>query len=175
MKLDGEKIYLRPVVSEDATADYVGWLNDPEVNQYLESRFTKHTKKSVCKYIEGINADPSNHFFAIVEKEFGKHIGNIKLGPVNAVHSIGDVGLMIGDKNIWGKGYGTEAIKLITDYGLNTLGLHKVTAGAYASNPGSIRAFLKVGFIEEGRKKAHFRSGDGWTDHVLLAKFNNSK
>src|SRR3989344_296586 len=169
--LEGKDIFLRPIISSDATNAYVGWLNDPEVNQYLESRFSTHSTESLRKYIEEIITNPNNHFFAIVRRDSEKHIGNIKLGPIDWNHKTGDIGLMIGDKSSWGKGYATEAIGLVTNYAFDELGLRKVTAGAYENNIGSIKAFLKQGFVEEGRKKKHFKYENSFVDHVLLAKF----
>src|SRR3989338_6846813 len=91
LRLDGQRIYLRPVVESDATDEYARWLNDPEVNQFLESRFSISTKESVQDYIKKQWEDPNTLFLAIVLKENGKHIGNIKLGPMNWYHNVGDI------------------------------------------------------------------------------------
>jgi len=170
--IQGPRIYLRPVKISDASREYVQWLNDPEVNQYLERRFVRHTLPSLKKYINTISRDPNLIFLAIVLKEGDKHIGNIKLGPIDRNHKVGDIGIMIGDKLCWGKGYATEAVKLLCEYAFGELRLHKVTAGAYENNIGSIKAFLKLGFFEEGRRKRHLFYKGKWVDNVLLAKIN---
>lgn len=172
LQLEGAKLYLKPFTVGDVTEEYIGWLNDPEVNQFLESRFEHHTLESSRVYVEKISQNPANIFLAIMSKDTGRHIGNIKLGPIDSHHKVGSIGLMIGDKNSWGKGLATEAVKLLTDYAFDTLKLHKVTAGAYENNAGSIKIFLKLGFFEEGRRKKHMRFDYGYVDYVLLAKLN---
>lgn len=169
-ELDGERLYLRPVRVVDVTEEYVNWLNNEEVNQYLESRFIIHTPGSVQAYVEKIVRDPDIFFFAMVRKDNNRHIGNIKLGPMDWHHKIGDIGIIIGDRDSWGKGYATEAIAAVSNFAFSELGLHKLTAGAYENNVGSIKAFQKAGFWEEGRKKSHYFYQGKYIDSVLLAK-----
>lgn len=170
--LEGEKVILRAISTEDATAEYVSWLNDQEVNQYTETRFQTHTLETLRQYITDRNADPNTYFFAITQKDTGKMIGSIKLGPVDLNHSRGEIGLMIGDKGSWGKGFASEAIKLISNFGFENLELHKIVAGAHVENQGSIKAFLKNGFEQEAILAKHNRNRDGYSDVVRLAKFN---
>ncbi|MBU0671655.1 MAG: GNAT family N-acetyltransferase [Candidatus Margulisbacteria bacterium] len=173
LQLKGKNIYLRPLTEADATETYVSWMNDPQVNQYLESRFKKFTIGDIRSYITEINKDLNNVFFAMISIDGDKHIGNIKLGPINQYHRIGDIGLIIGDKTCWGKGYATEAIGLLKDYAFNKLNLHKLTAGCYADNIGSAKAFLKVGFVEEARLASHFRRNDDkYVDKICLGMIN---
>jgi ribosomal-protein-alanine N-acetyltransferase len=172
MKLVGKKIYLRPITIGDASIEYVNWLNDKEVNQYLESRFVLATIENVRKFIESVLVSNNNYFFAIIDVETDKHIGNIKLGPINTFHKRGDIGILIGDKNYWGKGIGTEAIFLISEFAFNNLNLDKVMAGCYANNIGSYKSFFKCGFVEEGLFKNHCISATGEVvDVYMLAKF----
>jgi RimJ/RimL family protein N-acetyltransferase len=171
--LKGESIYLRPITESDATDEYVNWMNDKSVNQYLESRFVLATEENVKNFIVSTNSNKLNYFFAICLNSNDKHIGNIKLGPINHHHKRGDIGLLIGDKNQWGKGYGTQAIHLISHFALNHLMLNKVTAGCYSNNKGSEKSFLKNGFIIEGIFKNHFLdSNQNWVDLISLSKLN---
>jgi len=173
MILKGEKYYLRPITIEDTTDRYVDWLNDKEVNQYLESRFVLATKENVKKFVEQIISSGNSYFFAICENGSHQHIGNIKLGPVNLHHNRADVGILIGEKSFWGKGAGSEAITLITSYAFDVLGLRKVNAGCYGNNLGSEKAFLKSGYIREGFFKDHCISEGGIVvDAIYLAKIN---
>lgn len=169
-ELEGERLLLKPVRVADVTEEYVGWLNNEEINQYLESRFVVQTLEGIRAYVEKIVRDPDIFFFAMVRKDNNLHIGNIKLGPVDWHHKNGDIGIIIGDKDSWGKGYATEAITAISNFAFSELGLHKLTAGAYENNVGSIKAFLRAGFYEEGRKKSHYLYRDKYIDGVILAK-----
>jgi [ribosomal protein S5]-alanine N-acetyltransferase len=166
--IEGNKICLREVQLSDVdNGSYYEWLNDSEVNQYLESRFMPNSKERMKKYLSSVDGDSSNILFAIVEKITMKHVGNIKLGPVNWIHRSSDIGLLLGKEN-WGKGFGTEAISLIVDYAFNTLNLNKITAGAYSVNIGSIKAFQKNNFAIEGTlKKQYFYKGS-FVDGILL-------
>ncbi len=171
VKLAGKRLYLRPLTLEDATDRYVGWLNDPEVNRFLEVRFSKQTRESVREFIRANQPVPPR-FFAIVLNEGNRHIGNIKLGPSNPHHRFTDVGIVVGEKNEWGKGYATEAISLVKDYAFNVLKLNKLTAGAYALNAGSWKAFENAGFAREGVSARKFWCQGEYVDEVLVGANN---
>ena len=170
--LESERLYLRALTLEDVTDDYCRWMNDPEVTRNLESRFFPQSKESIRAFVQSIQGDRNNAFFAIVLKAGDRHIGNIKLGPINWLHGLGEIGLMIGEKETWGKGYATEAIRLVTGYAFQRLNLHKVTAGCYATNKGSARAFERAGFDVEGIRPNHLFCDGKYVDCILLGKIN---
>jgi len=166
--LEGKRIYLREVRLSDITDHYYRWMNDPQVCQYLETRFSPQSFEKIESYVRQMEVDPNSVFLAIIMKRENTHIGNIKIGPVNWFHRFSDVSILIGEKKYWGKGLGAEAIQLIIRYAFETLNLHKLTAGVYANNIGSIKAFKKARFVEEGiRKEQRFLSGK-YIDEVLL-------
>lgn len=164
----GDRIYLRDVLLSDVNAAYCGWMNDPEVTQYLESRFTSATPESLRAYVTARAQDDDTAFLAIVTCDGDRHIGNIKLGPIDRNHGVADIGIIIGEKECWGRGYATEAITLVVRYAFETLGVRRLTAGAYAGNEGSIRAFEKAGFAREGVRRQHYRSGNGYVDGIQM-------
>jgi len=169
--ITGKNIYLREIKLSDVNKNYRRWINDIEVNRCLESRFNKWSIKKLENYVKKIRKDPNNVFLAIITKDENSHIGNIKIGPIDWNHKFADVGIIIGEKAFWGKGFATEAIKLVTDFAFKKLNLHKLNAGAYANNIGSIKAFKKAGFSVEGlRKKQYFYNGS-YIDDVLLGVF----
>lgn len=153
LRLKGERVVLRPVRPEDVTDQYVAWMSDPEVNRFMETRFKTHGREDIAAFVESQRADANVRFFAITLKEDGRHVGNIKLA-VRSGHATGEISLFIGDKAQWGRGLGSEAIALVRDYGLKVLGLAKLTAGCYAPNFGSAKAFEKAGFKREAVLKA---------------------
>ncbi len=169
--LQGEQIFLRRLTEDDATQDYVDWMNDPEINQYLESRFYEQTIESTKAFIRSVTNE-NNYQFGIFLKDTGKHIGNIKIGSINHTHRFADIGFLIGDKRCWGRGIATEAIKLATDFAFNTLKLHKLWGGAYSPNIGSMKAFLKNGYQQEGAKKNQYLCHGEYVDDVLFGKVN---
>jgi RimJ/RimL family protein N-acetyltransferase len=172
--LDGQRIYLRPVGLDDVNAAYLRWMTDPAVNRFLESRFTEHSLDSLRQFVAEMQRDDCNTFFAIVLKDGDRHIGNIKLGPINERHRLADIGILIGEQDCWGKGLATEAIRLLVRYAFDTLNLHKVTAGSYAPNAASIKAFERAGFVREGLRKSHCLLDGAYVDDVLLGLVRTS-
>lgn len=169
-KISAKRIFLRFLSADDVTKEYLHWMQDKEVTQFLESRWTKHTLTSIRQYVRQAYSNPSDFLFGIFLKEDGKHIGNIKIGGVNKRHKFADVGLLIGDKKEWGKGYGTEAIKSATRYAFKKLKLNKLMAGIYANNTGSYKAFIKAGYREIGRLKDHRLAKRKYVDEILVEK-----
>lgn len=166
--VESPRLLLRTVRLDDVNANYERWMNDPAVMQHTESRFARHTRESIRDYVISVLGDPASVFLAIVEKESGRHIGNLKIGHINSCHRFADVGIIIGEKDCWGKGYATEALQLAARLACDQLGLHKLWAGIYATNAGSVQAFLKAGFVEEGRLSSHWLTDDGYVDGLMM-------
>ncbi len=156
-----------------AAGPYLVWMNDVEVMKYLESRDRAYRRSDLETYIEDCNSDPAVLLLGLFDRCDGVHVGNIKLGPVEARHRRGDVGLVIGDKTKWGRGLAREAIVGITDHAFAALDLAKVTAGCYGSNVGSVRAFLAAGWHEEARRRRHCLCDGKWEDVIMLARFRD--
>jgi ribosomal-protein-alanine N-acetyltransferase len=168
-ELHGKRVTLRPVDELDADGPYLEWMHDAEITRYLEVR-RPPDRSELRSYIRQMNADPATWFFAIVTED-ETHIGNIKLGPIDHYHRRGDIGILIGERSSWGKGYATDAIATLSAWAFADLGLEKLTAGAYDANAGSIRAFQKAGFQIEGVRRSHGVVDGHRVDGVLLARF----
>jgi RimJ/RimL family protein N-acetyltransferase len=82
---------------------------------------------------------------------------------------------MIGEKNSWGKGYATEAISLLADFAFSKLNLHKLIAGCYEQNQGSLKAFQKAGLEIDGVRRKHWFSNGKYVDVYLLGKINSKE
>jgi RimJ/RimL family protein N-acetyltransferase len=173
--LESERLAFRELNASDANERYYSWLNDPEINQFLENRFFPSSIESIREYILSMNASKANLFCAILLKDGNRHIGNIKLGPINWIHRYAEIGLLLGEKDCWGKGYATEAIKSIVDFGFAQLNLHKITAGCYETNIGSSKAFQKAGFMIEGMQKSQFFSKGKYIDGIRMGIINEGQ
>ena len=169
----GKGVSLRLATLEDCGQEYLGWLEDPLVNQYLETRWNKQTLELIRSFVTSCLTSSDSYLFAIVVNKTNKHIGNIKVGPIQRIHSYADVSYFIGDSGMWGYGYGSEAIRLVTQFSFHTLGLHRLQAGVYASNTGSIRALEKAGYALEGKSGRKLRGKDGWEDHLHFGLVND--
>lgn len=178
MKLDypltSENLTLRTLTTADASESYLAWLSDPDVNRYLEVRFLPPcTVDELARFITETNDSVHSLMLGIFLRSNDRHVGNIKLGPIDWHHATGDIGLLIGDKQEWGKGHASIAISLLVEYAFTQLGIAKLTAGCYSENEGSRRAFLKAGFIEEGRRISQWLVGATRQDGILLGKVNS--
>ena len=170
-----EKIYLRTLQPADATEIYFRWLRDPAINSYLEARFAPpESPAALVPVIEGARLSVDTLLLAICLVEDGRHIGNIKLGPIDFNHRFADIGFLIGDKQYRGFGYAVKAISLVVEYAFTNLELAKITAGCYERNVNSQRALLKAGFTEEGRRVSQYSATDGRQDGVLYGNINPS-
>jgi len=166
--IDGERIYLRRVMVSDVDTNYHRWMNDPEVTSYLESRFLSNGLESLRSYVEAMAKDRDNLFLGIILKEQDRHIGNIKLGPINWIHRYGDIGIIVGEKDCWGKGYAAEAIGLLSRYAFDVMNLNKLTAGCYGKNIGSVKTFQKAGFSVEGVREQQYICDGTYIDAVMM-------
>ncbi len=172
MFLKGGQIYLREFRESELNKNYHVWMNDHEVNQYMETRFLPQSEEDIYNYWIEHYQKKDEPWFAICLKETNDHIGNIKLGPIDWIHRNAEISLFIGKKDLWRKGFGAEAINLITDYAFKILNLHKMKAKVYLSNKASEQAFYKCGFRIEGRLNDEVFFDGKYTDLILMGKIN---
>lgn len=152
-RLETNNVYLRSLTSDDASTAYLSWLQDSEITSFLEIRFRPpQSIRQLNVYIQQMNTDPDVLLTGIFKKENSQHIGNIKLGPINRFHQVAEIGFLVGERQEWGKGYASEAIRTLCQYAFEELRLEKITAGCYEKNEGSRRALLKAGFRHEGTR-----------------------
>lgn len=167
IKIDGEKIYLKNLDEKNATQEYCDWLNDSEVNKYLETK--EATIDELKQYIHDKNNNPNCLFLGIFLKENNKHVGNIKLEPIEFEEKKATLGILIGNKNYWGRGIGTEATKLLVNYAFNTLDLKEVNLGVISENKAAIEVYKNAGFKIDMINKKSTRYGNKYYDGVVMS------
>lgn len=166
--LVGKKIYLRPISPKDINKKYLSWLNDAEVTKYMETRFRPPKLKDLEDYYKKISNSKNNEMFAIVVRAKHEYIGNIKLGSISLNHRYADLGIMIGEKKYWGKGYGQEACRLLLKYAFKVLDLNKVILGVYGNHKPAIRAYERIGFKTEGRIRKLLNFENRYVDKLIM-------
>lgn len=171
--INTDRIILEPLTIKHVSNDYVEWLNNKNINKYLETKHCEN-KNELKKFIENCNKQKIQ-IWAIIDKESEKHIGNIKIDPINFKHKIGEYGILIGDSNFWGKGYAFEASKGLIDYYFNNHILRKITLGVISENKAAISLYKKLGFEVEGIYKKHIVYDKIEYDVLRMAIFNNQK
>jgi ribosomal-protein-alanine N-acetyltransferase len=166
---ENEYVELFLLEEADVGASYVAWLNDPEINRFLESRFTEHDELATRKFVVSCLQSENTLLLGIRSRALRRHVGNIKLGMIDRKHGLGEVGVLIGDRAAWNGGLASAAIRIMCRIAGQSLGLRKLTAGCYACNIGSQRAFEKAGFVVEGRRREHFLLDGVPEDLILMA------
>ncbi len=148
--LTGKKIYFRPYQAEDVKTCMFNWVNDPEVTYFMLTGQKPVTMDALLKEYETLINDSKNSIFSIVDKKTDKMIGIIGLYNVRPVVYAAELRIIVGEKSVWGKGYGTEACLMLLDYAFNRLNLHKVFLGVNNDNKGAVKCYKKAGFVDEG-------------------------
>ncbi len=172
--IENNRIYLRPLLPEDITEDYVNGLKDPEVNKYLvDVRRNVQTRDSVEKYIRFNLENPSAILFGIFIKNDSKRmVGTIHVSGLDFFHFTASVGICLFAKQFWKKGHAQQAIQLVKDYLFGVLGLHHLEAGVYTKNTNSINCFARAGFKEWFRVKDKYRLDNGFEEVIYFAAVN---
>lgn len=165
-RLDGERVFLRPLTVADVSEAYVGWMNDPDTNRFLETRWRAHGRAEVEAFVAEKAASPNEHLYGVFLRESGAHVGNLKIGPVDARHGVAPLSYFLGDPAARGRGLATEAVRLAVRLAFARHGVAKLTAGAYAANAASLRVLEKAGFRREGLRRRQVASGTGRDDLV---------
>jgi ribosomal-protein-alanine N-acetyltransferase len=166
--LEGDKVVLRPLRASDLAGPYLDWLNDYEVTRFLETGRKPATRESLRRYLETVAQAPDTVMLAIVEKTTGVHVGNVKLAGIHTLHRRADMGIMLGDKQRWGRGYGREAVALILEYGFDRLNLNKIYLGVDVDNAAAVKVYEQLGFKIEGTQRQHLFRDGAYRDRHLM-------
>jgi RimJ/RimL family protein N-acetyltransferase len=133
---------------------YVKWINDFEVSRYFVARLRPHTLEARADWYERAAKGEANVAdFTVYERATLRPIGKAVLDEIDHQHGRATFGLLIGEKDCWSKGYGTEATRLMLDYGFTALGLHNVMLQVSSANGAAIRAYTKAGFRVIGARR----------------------
>ncbi len=154
--LDGHLVQLTAANSEKDTEIWATWSRDSEYARLLDTdpampQTLKQTKDGIQKWMESNR--PDNFSFAIRTLADKRLVGLIGLWGMRWNQGDTWVGIGIGNRNDWGKGYGTDAMRIILRYAFTELNLHRVSLGVFEYNPRAIRSYEKAGFTLEGRER----------------------
>ncbi|MHA1616794.1 MAG: GNAT family N-acetyltransferase [Candidatus Njordarchaeales archaeon] len=167
--IEGKSVALGPLVREDLERLWF-WMNDKKVTQYLGHLFLKvFSLEAERKWLErALEPDDKNLFFAILLKPDYEHIGNIGLHRIDYLNRHAEVGIFIGRKDLWGRGYGSEALILALDIAFNVLELNTVFLRVMEYNERAIKCYSKVGFKFAGRLRRYIYRGGRYWDTILM-------
>ena len=164
--LQGEMVRLAAVNPETDSKLFAKWARDTEylrmldtspVRQWSERQYKKWFKEDLEK------GKRDEFLFLIRTLENDEAIGFIELDGVHWSHGDSYVGIGIGEREYWGKGFGTDAMKVVLRYAFEELNLHRVSLNVFEYNQRAIRSYEKVGFVVEGRERQFMRrEGQRW-------------
>jgi len=174
-----KKYYLKPLLSEEVNSDYLEWINNPELNAFLEAKYTNWTMDLLKKYVESFKGEKSKYIFAIYTAFDHKYIGNGTIYDVNRNVGTFNLGVFIGDRNYWSKKAGLEATFLLLNFGFDHLNMRKFFGGAYANQLASRFILKTLGMTQEATLKEKFKFEDKFVDQVIysmtLEQWNKTK
>jgi len=163
-KIIGKKCYLSPIDINDAEK-YTEWLNDLEltVNLSFYSRMTNiNDGKTLLEKLS------KEHNYSIIDLETDEMIGNCGFWNMDHLNQYADIVIIIGNRHFWNKGYGSEALTLLLDYGFKALNLHSVQLSVYSFNKVAIKLYEKVGFKIIGNKRESLKRGNEYYDILYM-------
>lgn len=149
--LTSSRVRLEPFRLSDIAPAYLGWLNDPEVVRFSNQRFRHHDTATARIYLQSFD-DTDNLFLAIRTTDGGTMIGTMT-AYVDNRHGTADLGLLIGERTVWGQGLGLAAWQLLSDALLTCPGIRKITAGTLGCNVGMLRIMQRSGMMVEGVRR----------------------
>lgn len=171
--LKGKKVILRPLSLSDAP-NFCKWVSDPEVTQFLSVHdMPKPSLKEEREWIKKAKLGKNRNLNLAVDTVDGIHIGSISLKKIDQFNKNAEFGIMIGHKKYWGQGCGTEATKLLVEYGFKKLKLHRIYLFYIAFNDRAGNAYKRVGFKTEGKMRDHIYRNGHFHDYIQMGILKN--
>lgn len=164
-KIKGDKVFLSPIDIND-TDLYTQWVNDPEIVKYLQMEDIIITREREYDILKRLSTDDNN--FAIIAREENKLIGSCGFLRVDNRNHKAEVALFIGDKNYWNKGYGTEALKLLLDFGFCIRNFNSIMLIVKEFNERAIKSYKKLGFKIIGKRRESNIYGEKKYDDIYM-------
>lgn len=148
--LQGHQIHVRGLSVQDANGPMSQWTNDREVTRTLYRGAYPSDSGTVAQEIEASRGSATDIEFAVIETDSLRHVGVVGIHGLNWVARHCEFRILMGERDVWGQGYGTEATQLMVVYAFEVLNMAKVWLGVVKDNPGAVRCYEKAGFVREG-------------------------
>jgi len=168
----GERVDL-VAVSMRYLDDYVRWMNDPEVTDMLGVVSMGMSKGTERKWVESETDSKDTRMTLTILTKNGLAIGNMGLMGIDYVSRHATLGIMIGEKGMWDKGFGGEAIRTLLRFAFEELNLDRVELSVNSNNARAIRCYEKAGFKLEGRFREHTPYHGKKVDLLRMAVLRN--
>ena len=163
-KMAGKKCYLSPINTNDAEK-FAAWVNDLELTANLDMYHSVINTETEKSFLERLSKE---HNYSIVNNATDELIGTCGFVEIDHLNQTASIGIFIGNKDCWNKGYGTEALTLLLDYGFKALNLHNVMLKVYSFNERAIRCYEKTGFKIIGKRREAVKRGNKNYDILFM-------
>ena len=167
---EGELVRLRAYRKAD-TAQALAFISDPEIKTYLAMRTPfPETMEDEAKWVDSQSAYKTDgtYNFAIETRAEDQYIGGCGINHLNWAARWAELGIFIGDKAYWNKGFGTDAMRVLVRFCFDQMNMHKVKLQVYSLNPRAIRSYEKVGFVQEGVLRQEVYRNGGYYDVICM-------
>lgn len=165
--IPGERIYLTHLRREDVPL-LARWFADLELTAYLGSLGASFSLEQEQRWFDSLAGDSQQVTFGIVVRADDRLIGSVTLRSIDHRHGTAELGIAIGDKRAWNQGYGTEAVRLMAEYGCFFLNLYAIRLALVEFNERGRRAYLRAGFREVGRWRGAYHLDGRRYDRVWM-------
>lgn len=163
------KLVRLAAMQRDYLPKFVEWVNDYETAGFINpGLITPFSLEDENEWFDEMRKSKDSKLFAILTLDEDKVIGNCGLGRISWKNRHATFGILIGDKQYWSRGYGTDATQTLMRYAFAEMGLNRVELWVFANNTRAIRCYEKAGFKLEGtRRQSIFRGGRWWDEHLM--------
>ena len=166
--LEGSLVVLRRHVPENVAA-FQRWYADPEVARLARYQDAPMRSDEIDRFFQLRALGHESLTMAIHERDGDRLIGSCAFSQVDGENGSAMFHITIGEKDAWGRGYGTEATQLMLDHAFGTLGLHRIALTVFEFNERAIRAYRRCGFLVEGRARESIWRDGRWWDEVAMS------
>jgi RimJ/RimL family protein N-acetyltransferase len=164
--LEGNRVFLRPYNEEDLDFFYKGlYISD---SRQLTGLKRVYSKEFMSEYLSKISKDENRIFQVIVDKSTNELIGDVELNYIDLLNRTSSIRIQISNEKYLSKGYGTEAMKLLIDYGFGVYNLHRIELEVFSYNGRAIKAYEKIGFKHEGIKRESMFYNHEYHDTIIM-------
>ena len=167
--IEGKMVVMKPISHNEINSRYISWLNDPQVTEFLDAGFMRHSKRDVLNYINALRKKEGCELFAIFSKNKSVHIGNVSIIDYNPNNQgYATYGIIIGDPEARLLGLGAEVSVLIIEYLFSNRAIRRIKEAAFSDNQKSCKTFEALGFKREGVLREHVVLNSGKINDLYI-------
>jgi RimJ/RimL family protein N-acetyltransferase len=160
--------YLRGLREEDLSGRWWQWFNEPDTTRFQNKGYLPNTPQLQKTYFDKIQNSKEDVVLAMIDDASNRHVGNVGLHSIDWIHRSAVLGIVIGEQEYLGRGWGRQAWAAITRYAFEVINLRKVCATVFEGNDRSLKCALAAGYVVEGTQRKQMYKNGRYVDLVWL-------